>query len=155
IIINTLQGINKYKLVIVTVLIGLITNACLDVPLMLLFDSLGMNASYGAITAALIGYSLSILISLWILYKKYQFRFQKTLNRLPKYIISWVVFIGVIILLKQIIPTTLMNRFIQIPVLIIYGIISFLVYLYLNYKNGNIRVVFGTKVNQLLKKYFN
>ena len=155
IIINTLQGINKYKLVIVTVLIGLITNACLDVPLMLLFDSLGMDASYGAITAALIGYSLSILISLWILYKKYQFRFQKTLNRLPKYIISWVVFIGVIILLKQIIPTTLMNRFIQIPVLIIYGIISFLVYLYLNYKNGNIRVVFGTKVNQLLKKYFN
>ena len=61
IIINTLQGINKYKLVITTVLIGLFTNAILDVPLMLLFDKLGMNASYGAITSALIGYTNSAL----------------------------------------------------------------------------------------------
>lgn len=153
IIINTLQGINKYKLVITTVLIGLITNAVLDVPLMIVCDKLGMNASYGAITAALIGYSLSIGISLYILHKKYQFQFKSTVKRLPKYITTWLVFILTIILLKQVIPTNLENRFIQIPVLIVFGLVSFLVYFYLNYKNGNIKLVFGNTLNNKIKKF--
>ena len=67
IIVNTLQGLSKYKLVIITVLSGLITNAILDIPLMLLLNKLGFNASYGAIIAALIGYTLSIILSLFIL----------------------------------------------------------------------------------------
>ncbi|MCI6266118.1 MAG: polysaccharide biosynthesis protein [Erysipelotrichaceae bacterium] len=153
IIINTLQGINKYKLVITTVLIGLITNAILDVPLMIVCDKLGMNVSYGAITAALIGYSLSIGIALSILYKKYQFRFQVTIKRLPKYITSWIAFIAVIILLKQWIPIDLKTRLIQIPILILFGITSFSVYIFLNYKNGNLQLVFGNKLKS--KKILN
>ena len=154
IIINTLQGINKYKLVITTVLIGLFTNAILDVPLMLLFDKLGMNASYGAITSALIGYSLSILISLYILHKKYQFRFKATINRLPHYIISWIVFIQTIELLKLIIPTNLESRMIQIPILTIFGLISFFIYFFINYKNGNLTLVFGNTLEKKIKKLF-
>lgn len=154
ILVNTLQGLNKYKLVIITVLIGLCTNAILDVPLMIIFHKLGYNASYGAITAALIGYSLSILISLNTLKKKYYFHFNSTIKRLPKYIISWISFTIVILVLKLFIPTTLENRFIQIPILALYGIISFLIYIYINYKNGNIRVVFGEKINNILKKFF-
>ena len=152
IIINTLQGINKYKLVITTVLIGLTTNAILDVPLMLLFNKLGMNVSYGAITAALIGYSLSTLISLYILNRKYSFKFSKTIKRLPKYFISWIIFIISIELLKLIIPTNLTGRLIQIPILTIFGTISFLIYLYINYKNENLKIVFGSKLHEKLKK---
>lgn len=154
IIVNTLQGINKYKLVIATVMIGLVTNAILDVPLMLLFDQMGMNVSYGAITAALIGYTLSIVTSLGILKKKYLFRFDQTFKRLPKYIISWGCFILSIYLMRLFIPTNLHGRFIQIPILMVYGIVSFFIYIYINYKNGNIKSVFGTKIHRVLKKYF-
>ena len=154
IIVNTLQGINKYKLVIVTVMIGLVTNAILDVPLMLFFDQMGMNVSYGAITAALIGYTLSIVTSLGILKKKYLFRFDQTFKRLPKYIISWGCFILSIYLMKLFIPTNLHGRFIQIPILMVYGIVSFFIYIYINYKNGNIKSVFGSKIHRTLKKYF-
>ena len=154
IIVNTLQGINKYKLVIVTVMIGLVTNAILDVPLMLFFDKIGMNVSYGAITAALIGYTLSIVTSMGILKKKYLFRFDQTFKRLPKYIISWGCFILSIYLMKLFIPTNLHGRFIQIPILMVYGIVSFFIYIYINYKNGNIKSVFGNKINNILKKYF-
>ena len=154
IIVNTLQGINKYKLVIATVMIGLVTNAILDVPLMLFFDKIGMNVSYGAITAALIGYTLSIVTSMGILKKKYLFRFDQTFKRLPKYIISWGCFILSIYLMKLFIPTNLHGRFIQIPILMIYGIVSFFIYIYINYKNGNIKSVFGNKINNVLKKYF-
>ena len=154
IIVNTLQGINKYKLVIVTVMIGLVTNAILDVPLMLFFDQMGMNVSYGAITAALIGYTLSIVTSLGILKKKYLFRFDQTFKRLTKYIISWGCFILSIYLMKLFIPTNLHGRFIQIPILMVYGIVSFFIYIYINYKNGNIKSVFGSKIHRTLKKYF-
>ncbi|MDD5826415.1 MAG: polysaccharide biosynthesis protein [Bacilli bacterium] len=154
IIVNTLQGINKYKLVIATVMIGLVTNAILDVPLMLFFDKIGMNVSYGAITAALIGYTLSIVTSMGILKKKYLFRFEQTFKRLPKYIISWGCFILSIYLMKLFIPTNLHGRFIQIPILMVYGIVSFFTYIYINYKNGNIKSVFGNKINNILKKYF-
>ncbi len=153
IIVNTLQGINKYKLVIATVMVGLITNAILDVPLMLLFDKMGMNVSYGAITAALIGYTLSIVTSLSILKRKYLFRFDQTFKKLPKYLFSWLCFILSIYLMKLFIPTNLPGRFIQIPILMVYGVVSFLIYIYINYKNGNIKSVFGNKIHFALKKY--
>ena len=154
IFVNTLQGINKYKLVIITVLIGLITNAILDVPLMIVFYKLGANVSYGAIAAALIGYTLSISTSLIVLYKKYGFRFDNTLKQLPKYILSWIVFIIVILLLKLLLPTTLENRLLQIPILMIYGITSFGIYIYISNKTGNIQEVFGKDLKSLLKKIF-
>ena len=78
IIVNTLQGLSKYKLVVITVLSGLLTNAILDIPLILLANKLGFNASYGAIIAALLGYSLSIIISFKILNKKYNFKYFNT-----------------------------------------------------------------------------
>ena len=153
IIVNTLQGINKYKLVIATVMVGLITNAILDVPLMLLFDKMGMNVSSGAITAALIGYTLSTITSLSILKRKYLFRFDQTFKKLPKYLFSWLCFILSIYLMKLFIPTNLPGRFIQIPILMVYGVVSFLIYIYINYKNGNIKSVFGNKIHFVLKKY--
>ena len=152
IIINTLQGINKYKLVMSTVTLGLVVNAILDVPLMLFCNKIGFNASYGAVIAAIIGYSLSIFISLFVLRKKYSFNYKETIKFLPKYICSWIIFIIVIVILKLIIPTNLDNRLIQIPILCIFGFISFGIYLFVNYKNGNLCYVFGTRINTIIKK---
>lgn len=153
IIINTLQGLNKYKLVIGTVLIGLIINTILDVPMMLLFDKFGMNASYGAITAALLGYSFSIFVSLFNLYKNYQFRFKETVILLPKYIFSWILFIFVIVIMKMIIPIDLEGRIMQIPILMLYGFVSFFIYIFINYKNKNLERVFGKKIDRLIGKF--
>lgn len=152
IIVNTLQGINKYKLVIFTVVLGLVINGILDVPLMILADNLGMNASYGAVLADVIGYSLSIFIALYILRKKYSFNYNETIKLLPKYIISWLVLVIVIIILTKIIPINLTNRLIQIPILATYGLISFSIYILISYKNGNLTKVFGTRINKIFKK---
>lgn len=145
IVVNTLQGLNKYKLVITSVLIGLIINTVLDVPMMLLCDRLGYEVSYGAILAAIIGYSTSIILSMVILNKKYNFSFKDTLKRLPSYIISWSVFILVIVILKLFIPTNLSGRFIQIPILMIFGLISFGIYMVMNYYNGNLTSLFNIR----------
>jgi len=150
-IVNVLQGLNKYKLVILTVVIGLLINTVLDVPFMLLMNILGCEISHGAVLAAIIGYSTSIIISLAVLNKKYGFRFNDTLKKLPGYIISYVIFVVTIYLLKLIIPTTLQGRLIQIPILAVYGIISFGVYAAINYLNGNLTEIFDIRRNKKMK----
>jgi len=143
VVVNTLQGLSKYKLVILSVLTGLIINTLCDVPFMLLSHKLGFDVSYGAIIAAMLGYTVSMLLSLSILHYKYNFSFKETINRTPSFMISIIVFVLSIILLKQIIPTNLNGRLVQIPILLIYGIISFGIYFVINYYNGNLKKLFN------------
>ncbi len=152
IMINTLQGLNKYKLVIITVILGLVSNIILDMPLMVVAYKLGFNPSYGAILGSIIGFSISVFMAMYVLNKKYNFSFKDTVKRLPNYFISYILFAVVIIVMKLIIPTELKNRFIQIPILILFAIVSFGVYIYINYKNGNLENVFGDRIGKFSQK---
>ena len=145
IVVNTLQGLSKYKLVITTVLIGLFLNTILDVPLMLLVNKLGYHVSYGAVLAACIGYSVAIIISLVVLHKKYNFSFTDTRKKLPTYVISWLIFEITIVLMKLIIPTNLDGRLIQIPILLAFAIVSFGIYFLIHYINGNLSSLFNIR----------
>ena len=145
IVVNTLQGLSKYKLVITTVLIGLFLNTVLDIPLMLLVHNLGYEVSYGAVLAACIGYAVSVIISLVVLNKKYKFNFSDTRKKLPSYVISWLIFEISIVLLKLIIPTNLDGRLIQIPILLLFGVVSFGIYIVIHYANGNLVELFNIK----------
>lgn len=145
VIVNTLQGLSKYKLVITCVLTGLVINTVCDVPFMLIVHKLGFEASYGAIISAMFGYSVSIIMSLFILRRKYHFDFTDTFKKIPKYLVSLMVFIGVIALLKIFIPTDLKGRLIQLPILLVYGITSFGVYFIINYFNGNLSNLINLK----------
>ena len=151
-VVSTLQGLSKYKLVITTVLIGLLINTVLDVPMMLLFNKLGYEVSYGAVLAAIIGYSTSVIISLIVLNKKYGFSFNDTRKKLPGYVMSWLVFEIVIVLLKLVVPTNLDNRLLQIPILLLFGVVSFGIYFVIHYFNGNLKTLFNIKFKKG-KKY--
>lgn len=141
VVVNTLQGLNKYKLVIISVLSGLLLNTILDVPLMLLMHNLNLEVSYGAIIAAMIGYSTPTIISLVILNRKYKFNFSDTIYKLPGYFLSYIVFAGIIIGLRLFIPIDLSGRLVQLPILALYGIISFSIYLVINYFLGNLKIL--------------
>ena len=52
---NALQGLNKTKLIYIAVISGLLINLTLDIPLMILFHKIGIDAYYGAIIATIIG----------------------------------------------------------------------------------------------------
>ena len=143
VVVNTLQGLSKYKLVIFSVLIGLIINTVCDVPFMLISDKLGFDVSYGAIVAAILGYSVSMIISLSILHYKYHFSFKETINRTPSFLLSILVFVLSIVLLKQVVSTDLNGRLIQIPILLIYGVVSFGINFGINYLNGNLKKLFN------------
>lgn len=141
VIVNTLQGLNKYKLVIISVLTGLLINTILDVPLMLLMSHLGWQVSYGAIIAAMIGYTIPTVISLIILNRKYGFSFMDTIKKIPGYALAWTVFVIVLLVMKQFIPTNLTGQLVQIPVLAAFGSVSFAIYFVVNYFLGNLKLL--------------
>ena len=57
---NTMQSLNKYKTVYLSVIAGFGANALLDIPLMLLFDKIGLPAFWGAMSATIFGYIISM-----------------------------------------------------------------------------------------------
>ena len=86
-----------------------------------------------------------MILSLVVLRKKYEISFSDTTKKLPSYVISWLVFEVAIVLLKLVVPTTLDGRLIQIPILLLFGIVSFGIYFVIHYFNGNLKVLFNIK----------
>lgn len=145
IVMNSLQGLSKYKLVLISVGLGLVLNATLDIPLMLLANSLGFEPYYGASIATILGYSLSLFIALKILNKKYHFDYTSTKKKLFDLVYSIGLFIIVIQGLKLFIPTNITSRLMQIPILGTYGIVSFGIYFLVLYLNGILGNIFGKR----------
>ncbi len=128
---NGLQGLNKSKLIYLSVLLGLGTNLLLDYPLILLFNKLNIYPYYGAITATLIGYTISLVIPLINLKKSYKLNYKVTLNRLPKLFGTYLIMIF-ISLIYRVIINDVTNRFFLIGLVGLIGIILLCLYYILN-----------------------
>lgn len=133
---NALQGLNKTKLIYISVILGLLINASLDIPLILLFNKLGIYPYYGAITATLIGYTISLIIPFTNLHKNDGIKYNETLKKLPKIFISYLVLIIIAILINKLI-IGITNKLLLIILLGITGLILLVIYLYLNRKELN------------------
>jgi O-antigen/teichoic acid export membrane protein len=146
---STLQGLNKTKLVYIAVFLGLGINLVLDLPLMYLFNNIGIYPYYGAITATLIGCLISFIIPLITLKRKYHINYTETWVRLPKLMISY----GSIIILSTLYEffiKNVTNRFLLIPILGIFGILLLILYYLFNKKE--LDIVVGNRIANLFKK---
>jgi len=150
IVINSLlQSLNKQKLIYISVISGTVAKIVLDVPLMYLFDKLNLPAYYGAITATLIGVSLSVLISMIYLNSKIKFNYTETIKSLPRFIISMLVLIPMIYLFNRILPIDSESGIIQLINLAISGIFCGGTYLLINFKH--IKLLLPEKLLKKLK----
>lgn len=146
---SALQGLYKTKLIYIAVISGLLTNVILDLPLILLFNKLGIYPFYGAITATVVGYLVSLGIPLYSLYKNDNFNYTETFKTIPKLLLSIIIIITVGLLLKNIIPSP-ESRFITIIYMGIMAFFIFGLYYAINYKIIN--SILGHKVAKILKK---
>jgi len=146
---SALQGLYKTKLIYMAVLSGLATNVILDLPLIFLFNKLGLYPYYGAITATVIGYLVSLSIPLYSLYKNDNFRYKETVNKLPRLLLSIIALIISALIIKTFIhfPT---SRMLLIFFLGAIGIILFGLYYLINYKVIN--DIMGDKLSKFIKK---
>jgi len=150
IVINSLlQSLNKPKVIYTSVITGTLLNLLLDVPLMNLFHKLGLPAYHGAITATLIGTTISNMISIIYLKTKMKFNYQETIKSIPRFIVSLLILLPMLYLFNKILPTDSNNGLIQLLNLAISGIVCGSIYLIINFKH--IKVLLPEKILRKLK----
>ena len=150
---STLQSLNKFKAVYLTTLLGYVTNALLDVPLMLLCHALGLEPFIGAVLASILGYSLSAISTLVLLNKEHKLKYNETFKVMFKILLPTIMMVLVVVLLKLVIPINYMSRLSSIIYVAVISIIGSLVYLFTTYKMGILTLVFGKEyLNKIVKK---
>ena len=149
---STLQSLNKFKAVYVSTLTGFATNALLDVPLMLLFNLLGLRPYLGAVLATCIGYFLSVFIALKILKKEHKLSYEKTFKVLGKIIVSTICMVAVVIVFKKVVVMDLTSRFNSVIYIIILALAGALAYGLVALKTGLLKDVFKDRDITKIKK---
>jgi len=150
----TLQSINKFKTVYVSSILGLLVNTILDVPLMLLFDKIGLPSYWGATFATIIGLTLTISIVMIVLRKEFNFKYREILNVIKKTLIPLGAMIIVVVLLKAIISINFVSRIQCILYIGIISVIGALIYFAVSYKIGLMNQVLGDDFMDKIKNKF-
>jgi len=150
---SALQGLNKFKIVYISTICGFATNAALDVPLMILYSKIGIPVYLGAVSASIIGYSLSIMITLISLRKECNMRYGKTWRTVCKMIVPMILMILVVFGLSKIIPLNYNSKLSCIIYVAIVSIIGGLVYVLVAAKMKLFSETFGKPmVSRIVKK---
>ncbi len=149
----SLQSLKKFKIIYLNTAVGLIVNLILDVPLVLLFNKIGIYPFYGTVAATIIGYICSLIICFVCINKEFKFKYNKLFEVLKMLILPLLAMIAVLILLSNFCPISINNRFTAIIGIIIYIIPAVLVFGIVALKNGLLFATFGkTFVDNILVK---
>lgn len=150
---SALQGLNKFKIVYLSTISGFVTNAVLDVPIMLLYSKIGIPPFLGAITASIIGYSLSIIITLISLRKECKLSYGETFKTLGKMVVPTILMMLMVLVIGNLIPVNYDSKLSCIVYVAISAIVGALVYFIVSFKMGIVEKVLGkAMVNRILKK---
>lgn len=153
-VVNTsLQSLDKFKTIYITTFAGLITNAILDVPLMILCDKVGIYPYYGAIISTIIGSSLALFISLKRLKKDMKFKYKDLLTILKKSIVPLLSMSVIVFILENLISPFFTSRITSIITCTICAVVGAIVYGVLAYKNNLLYESLGKEyVDEILTK---
>lgn len=153
---STLQSLNKFKLVYKSALLGFVLNALLDVPIMLLFNVLGIPPFLGAGTASIIGYASASIYVLYVLRKEHNLRYGKTFRLVCKLIVPILSMILSVLLTMYLVPVSYDSKLSCIIYIGINAAVGAIVYGLLVYMNGTLNDVLGDRfgITSKLDKIF-
>ena len=115
-------------------------------------NKMGLPPYYGNISATIIGYFVSLLICLYVLHKKFDINYEKTLREFVNILFSTIVMTAVILLLRLLLPTYSLSRVMNIPIICCYTIVGAVVYFILVYKTNTLKHIFGEEALGKIKK---
>lgn len=153
-VINTcLQSMRKFKVVYINSVAGLVANAILDIPLILLFDKIGLPAYIATIVSTCIGYFISITIALVYLKKNMNFSYKISIETIKKMILP-ITCLFVPILLSKIFIKYDYRYLTSFVSLFIHGMYGVIIYLVISYKNGLLVDTLGREtIYNILSKF--
>ena len=149
---SALQGLNKFKTVYLSTITGFATNALLDVPLILLYDKIGIPPFLGAVTASIIGYLLSVVIALVSLQKDCKLNYSSTFKTIIKMLVPTISMILVVVIIKVLFPLNINSRLSSLLYVAISAILGGITYFVVAFKQGILVNILGKNMtNKILK----
>lgn len=150
---SALQSLNKFKIVYLSTIVGFLVDASLDIPLIILFEHIGIYPYYGAIAATIVGYSVSFAISLSSLKKDLHFTYASLLNMIKKLVVPIIAMLVPLIILNTYFNGNFTSRFMQVPIILLNAFVSGSIFIYMCYRNGVLYDAFGKEyVNKIVNK---
>ncbi|MBR3987828.1 MAG: polysaccharide biosynthesis protein [Clostridia bacterium] len=134
----SMQSIDMGKHVIIFTLVGIVINACMDLPLIYLFNNLGIPAYLGATAASILGETVTLALLLISLYKRHKVGFTPSLKIVLKVIVPVGAMVVAVILLKLLCPVVDSRGVVLLLQLGVYAVAGALVYGVLAYLFGAI-----------------
>ena len=150
--ITALQVLKNYKMVFISLIRGVLIKIIFNNNLIVSFYQIGLPAYYGIITATILGYIISTIICMGVLYKKYNIKFKNSFNYFIEMMIGSLLMIFVLFILSLIIPIYSKVRIINLFIIILYAIVGGIVYFIYAYKSNLLKNIFG---NNFMKKIKN
>lgn len=152
-IINLAQSMNETKIALGSLVGSFIAKAALNIPMMHLCKTVGIEAYFGpTITNAIVEFS-ALLIVLALLKKKYNFNYNDTIKCLLKISFALIIMLLVLNIMNSFINISSHTRFASLISIIIYSIVGAIVYIGITLKLGLIKDIFGDKIiNKILGK---
>ena len=156
VMVNASQSMNNTKQSIIALGGSLIAKVLLNVPMMHLFNLIGIEAYYAPIALNILIDTSASLYLLYIVKKDTKISYFKTVQTIIKIVLCTVIMVLVLSILNMFIPSYSHSRMISILYIVLYGIIVMITYFFVAYKSKTIDNVFGKgfvqKVFDNLKK---
>ena len=150
---SIIQGLNKFKTVYIASISGFLINGLLDVPLMLLFNKLGLQPFLGALAATIIGFLISSNIALSGIKKEHKMDYKETVNTLLKMLVPLGVMILAVYLLGLVLPVNLDDKISCILFILSNALVGGILYVIISWKMNIFKDVFGEEtLNKFIKK---
>lgn len=139
------QSLNKFKNVFLSIIIGILFKLILQVPLMNLFNSINLYPFYGSICATLIGLTVSFATNLIVINRTIKLDLKEYFKKMFKFIYPLIIMIITLLIIKNLMPFNLTNRFTSILTICLHGFIGAIIYFVITIKNGVFKEIFGNK----------
>ena len=156
VMVNASQSMNNTKQSIIALGGSLIAKVLLNVPMMHLFNLIGIEAYYAPIALNILIDTSASLYLLYIVKNDTRVSYFKTVQTIIKIVLCTVIMVLVLSILNMFIPSYSHSRMISILYIVLYGIIGMITYFFVAYKSKTIDNVFGKgfvqKVFDNLKK---
>lgn len=143
-----MQSLNRYKKMYIALLVGFFFNTALNVPFMILFHKIGLPIYYGNLVATMLGYSITICISLCDIKKTIHISYKKTFKHLGYILLCCFLMFLVLSGLSYFIPITGYGRGMSIVITIIYAIVGAIIYFGSTYLTHTFQTVIGKELLQ-------
>lgn len=152
VLMDATQTLNETKVSIGMLLISFMLKCIINIPLMYLFNNIGIPPYYGTILATILSQSSVIMVLLINMKRKFKTNYHNSYLTLVKTLFSCFIMILVLDLLKLIIPINDLGRLSSLLITLIYGIIGVIIYMFITIKLHTYDDILSDNIKERIKK---